>query len=303
MNPSMNGGDDLFREQLAAYALGALDPEEAAELEAHLPTCATCRAELAQFEAVVPALAFSLDVPLEPAGHRERFLSMLNEAPAPAPAPPAASPAPPPARDIRPAAAPARPWWQALNPFAGWATAGLMAVLLIAALLWGASAQQRATDAERVEAAAQQRATDAERTATTAQQRATDAERTLAAAQARTQAMAAILANPDSRRVALAGQGTFQDAGVQLWVDPTSGHAVLVSDNLDAAPAGKLYELWLIKGQTPVAIDVFQPTSGPAGVLFFDMPGALTDYAAAAITIEPSKQPQPTSDPILVGKF
>ena len=277
MNPSMNGGDDLFQEQLAAYALGALDPQEAAELEAHLPTCAACRAELAQFEDIVPALAFSLDVPLEPAGHRERFLSLLNDAAAPTLAAPAPTPvqAPAPVRDTRPAAAPARAWWQAFNPFAGWATAGLMAVLLIAALWWGASAQQHAADAERIQAAGQ----------------------------ARIQAMAAILANPDSRRVALAGQGAFQDAGVQLWVDPTSGHAVLVSDNLAAAPAGKLYELWLIKGQTPVAIDVFQPASGPSGVLFFNMPGALTDYAAAAITIEPSKQPQPTSAPILAGKF
>ena len=101
----------------------------------------------------------------------------------------------------------------------------------------------------------------------------------------------------------LAGQGAFQDAGVQLWIDPASGGAVLVSGNLAAAPAGKLYELWLIKGQTPVAVDVFQPTAGPGGVLFFDMPGALSDFAAAAITIEPSKQPQPTSTPILAGQF
>jgi hypothetical protein len=275
MNPSTNGGEDLFREQLAAYALGALDPDEAAELEAHLPTCAACRAELAQFESVVPALAFSLDVPLEPAGHRERFLSKLNASAEPVTTPPTPMPAPSPEPDARAAAAPGRPWWQALNPFAGWAAAGLMAVLLIAALLWGAGAQQRAADAER----------------------------TVAAQQARSQAMAAILANPDARRVTLAGQGAFQDAGVQLWVDPASGRAVLVSGNLAAAPAGQLYELWLIKGQTPVAVDVFQPTAGPGGVLFFDMPGALSDYAAAAITIEPSKQPQPTSTPILVGQF
>lgn len=36
------------RTQLGAYALGALEPAEVAELEEHLATCAECRAELAE---------------------------------------------------------------------------------------------------------------------------------------------------------------------------------------------------------------------------------------------------------------
>ncbi|WP_350274642.1 zf-HC2 domain-containing protein [Kribbella sp. HUAS MG21] len=36
------------RTQLGAYALGALEPAEAAEVDAHLATCADCRAELAE---------------------------------------------------------------------------------------------------------------------------------------------------------------------------------------------------------------------------------------------------------------
>ena len=38
-----------FQENIAAYALGSLDPGEAAALEAHLETCETCRAELADY--------------------------------------------------------------------------------------------------------------------------------------------------------------------------------------------------------------------------------------------------------------
>jgi anti-sigma-K factor RskA len=38
-----------FQENLAAYALGALDAEEIQALEAHLTTCDTCRAELADY--------------------------------------------------------------------------------------------------------------------------------------------------------------------------------------------------------------------------------------------------------------
>lgn len=38
------------RSQLGAYALGALDPDEAREVDAHLATCHECRAELAELE-------------------------------------------------------------------------------------------------------------------------------------------------------------------------------------------------------------------------------------------------------------
>lgn len=43
-----DGGHD--RSQLGAYALGALEPDEAREVEQHLAGCAECRAELAEFE-------------------------------------------------------------------------------------------------------------------------------------------------------------------------------------------------------------------------------------------------------------
>ncbi|MEV4267248.1 zf-HC2 domain-containing protein [Kribbella sp. NPDC049584] len=58
------------RTQLGAYALGALEPGEVAEVDAHLATCAECRAELAELEEMkdflgeVPPEAF-LDGPPE----------------------------------------------------------------------------------------------------------------------------------------------------------------------------------------------------------------------------------------------
>ena len=38
-----------FRENIPAYALGALDAEDVAALEAHLQTCASCREELTAY--------------------------------------------------------------------------------------------------------------------------------------------------------------------------------------------------------------------------------------------------------------
>ncbi|OPG11974.1 anti-sigma factor [Microbispora sp. GKU 823] len=45
------------RISLGAYVLGALDAEETAEVEAHLETCAACRAELAELSGLPPLLA------------------------------------------------------------------------------------------------------------------------------------------------------------------------------------------------------------------------------------------------------
>src|SRR5512140_732759 len=49
-----------FQDDLAAYALGALDPDAAASLEAHLQTCESCRTELAEFRSVSSGLLAAL---------------------------------------------------------------------------------------------------------------------------------------------------------------------------------------------------------------------------------------------------
>jgi anti-sigma-K factor RskA len=49
-----------FRENLSAYALGALDTDETAALQAHLQTCDSCRAELADYQRVSAGLLSAL---------------------------------------------------------------------------------------------------------------------------------------------------------------------------------------------------------------------------------------------------
>jgi anti-sigma-K factor RskA len=49
-----------FQENIPAFALGSLDPEEAAPLEAHLQTCESCRAELEAYQRVGSGLLAAL---------------------------------------------------------------------------------------------------------------------------------------------------------------------------------------------------------------------------------------------------
>jgi anti-sigma-K factor RskA len=77
----MTGEHERIRLDLGAYVLGALTAEEARAVEAHLPTCAECRAELASVE-TLPALLDAV-----PAGRAEEIADDDALPPEPATAP------------------------------------------------------------------------------------------------------------------------------------------------------------------------------------------------------------------------
>lgn len=77
-------GEHPDRDDLVAFALGALDPGEERAIEAHAPACARCTREL---EALVPAVAVlgeSVDQLEPPPGLRERVLAEVEADAAPA---------------------------------------------------------------------------------------------------------------------------------------------------------------------------------------------------------------------------
>ena len=70
----------LLRENIPAYAIGALDAEEVRALEAHLQTCESCRTELAAYRAIGDSLLASVP-PREPSpGLRKRLQSQMPSA-------------------------------------------------------------------------------------------------------------------------------------------------------------------------------------------------------------------------------
>ena len=80
---------NFFRENIPAYAIGALDVEDIATLESHLQTCTSCQAELAEFRALSDGLLQALP-PKNPSAQLRRRLTsnlpahrQLNQAPRP----------------------------------------------------------------------------------------------------------------------------------------------------------------------------------------------------------------------------
>ena len=111
----------------------------------------------------------------------------------------------------------------------------------------------------------------------------------------------AILNQPDAKQVVFGG-ATPQPPRGRVFLDPSRG-VLLLASNLPPAPAGKIYEMWVIpKGGKPVPAGLFQ--SAQDGTALHVLPGAVNVAATAvvAVTLEPAAGvPQPTSTPIIAA--
>jgi anti-sigma-K factor RskA len=72
-----NGRCLPHRENLAAYALGALDADDIPALEAHLADCRACRAELADYQSVTTDLLHALPPRTPPQRLRRNLIARL----------------------------------------------------------------------------------------------------------------------------------------------------------------------------------------------------------------------------------
>jgi Anti-sigma-K factor rskA, C-terminal len=75
----MVNGEHPDRDDLVAYSLGALEPREAAEVEAHAPSCARCKRELEAMAPAVAVLGESVEQLEPPPELRERVLAVVRE--------------------------------------------------------------------------------------------------------------------------------------------------------------------------------------------------------------------------------
>lgn len=234
---------ELIEGLIPAYALGATDPGESRAVEAHLPSCAACRARLAEYRSLGDGLLYAVPAMTAPAGLTERMQRRLVAA--------------------RPQAKPA-PWWARLHMRPIVPALGAALLLLVLTNLYWIGRVGRL-----------------ERQATE-----------------QTAALAGLVNAPAVPLYADASPAWAQ--GV-VYAPPNGQMALLCVYNMAALPAGKSYQLWLIRGDGKRdSGGVFQVTPDGFGVLIVRPARPFSEYSAVGITVEPlGGSPAPTSPRVL----
>lgn len=249
-----------IRDDLDAWALGALDAADARAVERHIASCEDCAHHVDAARAAAAAIA--LTVPLQPASSSLKARVMAGAA----------------VLDERRAPSRLQRAW----PLATAASFALFA----GAAAWGVVAQQqlgeeRDDHSELAGAATQQTNELATASALTVE---------LLADRAAHDAMAAIVASGDATGLAMTGTASAPAAtGEYVW-SRTAGRGALVAKGLSPLPAGKSYSLWLVYERDWVIGGQFTPSGDGSGRLIVEdldvdpeMAGALEGFA---VTIE-----------------
>ena len=277
----MTAHRDEHLELCAGLVLGALDPADRADLEAHLAGgCAVCEAELARHSNCVGVLAHSLPQLAPPAALRSRVLAAVKAAAAAESRGASASST---ASDPRPAQVIELPRRQ--SNFAAWGWAAAAAALAIASFVTWRSAERVRTElaAARAQADSLQHQLADER------------------------AWAALGEAPHARIVPLAPTpaGTPQLAA-HMTFDPDSRRGEFVSDSM-VAPMGHDYELWAISKAGPVSLGLVRAdSSGRVRVRIADCgdPATLGAFAISLEATGGAPTPNAPAGPVvMVGKI
>jgi anti-sigma-K factor RskA len=256
---------EQFEEDLALYALQALEGPERVALEQHLAGCAACRLELEQLRGDGALLALSTTGPKPPLRARQRLLNAVARetktvvAPTPAAFASGQALAQKPRKDGAPGySEPRRSWWGVL----GWAATA--AVMVFAASLWKENAALK-RDALTWRALVSQQTLELD-----------SAEKVVET-----------ITNPEGQHFTLvAGKNPPQPQGKAFYLKNRRS-LVFLASNMPALPPTKAYELWLIPMQgAPIPAGVFKPDAhGSATVTNPPLPAG-AEAKAFAITVE-----------------
>ena len=259
----MSGTHPTREEDFDLFALGALDGDEKAAFEAHLASCASCKAKLAEATGRMAMLALAAP-PASPApGVKERLMRQVLAT--------GRGPVDSAARMTPEKEGIFTRWWGLLLPVAG-------AFALASVLLWLHNEQLDRQIAElRITVDQQQKQI------------------------AQAHEVAELMTARDTVVVSLALQKNQPEGTARVLYNAQRG--MLVYDgNLAPTPSGKSYQLWLVPmSGAPISAGVFNPVNGEMNSIMTKVPPG-TAAKAFAVTLEPAGgMPAPTGPMILVG--
>ena len=254
-----------FAEDLALYALSALEGDDRAILEKHLATCSECRLELEELRGDGALLALSTIGPKPPARARQRLLDAVAKEAAPTLSQKTR-------KDGAPTTATRRSWWGAL----GWAATA--AVIVFAASLW------------KENTALKQSLASASAQAIQSARELDDLRK-----------ISAPLIAPEAQRITLVAMKTPPQPQGKAFYLRNRSSLVFMANNMPPLPPQKAYELWLIPIQgSPVPAGTFKPDAhGSATVVNPPLPSGM-EAKAFAITVENEAGARTPTMPILM---
>jgi len=280
---------DEIQAELAAFALGALDPLEREEIVAHLASgCAACARELAEWREVVGSIALAGSDADAPNLKAALWRRMQREG-------------------RRPGVIPMSRWRPSTMLAAG-ATAIAAAVLLVLGVVRDAGLRQKIEqfrqDASR---ARTDLAVTHERLRVLTEQLATKEHDVagLRAALAAAEESLKVLRAPDLQLVRLTPPPEGPPAEAHALINADTGRALFYAFDLPPVTEDKAYELWWItESQGPVRAGVFVPDAAGFGRVDASIPTDAGSIQAAAVTIEPAGGvTKPTGPMVLLGKL
>lgn len=108
------------------------------------------------------------------------------------------------------------------------------------------------------------------------------------------------LASPATRAHSLSGTESRPAASARIYIDPRTGRALILGEELAILPPDSVYQLWAIRGQTPASVGTFQVDDLGSARIPVPDPAVLRQADALAVTVEPAPgRPRPSGEIIL----
>lgn len=305
-------------EQLAAYALGALDADEALQVEEYLRSSQAIQAELQELRDTVGMLPYAAQ-PIDPPERVRRQLFARIEAGRTAE--PAAQP------DAPGLAAPVRPsrWnWRSATP-------ALVVALVLMVIGIGAMTFSLQTRLDRLAQEKQALAGNLEQTRAelaAASAALTQAQQVLASTQAEQQAVIQQLASSQRKldvieaqlqqereaftfvtapgvatRELIATQADLQ-AGGEMYMRPGHSEAVVLFEGLPPPAPGEAYVFWLANEEEQIAAGQVMVDADGLALLVIRAPQEVNAFQQVMVTVESSPDtPYPSGEVLLEGRL